>query len=51
MWPVSQNGLAGACGNSKIMTVPWGFWSQLWKGAEQRYSVMEQQLYVVYNAL
>ena len=28
-----------------------GFWSQLWKGAEQRYRVMEQQLCAADNAL
>lgn len=28
-----------------------GFWSQLWKGAEMRYSLMEKQLAAVYATL
>lgn len=30
---------------------PIGFWSQLWKGAEEQYSLVENQLAVMYAAL
>lgn len=51
MWLVTWKGLLGACGKGKIIKVPMGFWLQLRKPAEQRYSVVEQWLYAVDGAL
>jgi hypothetical protein len=33
------------------MQVPIGFWSQLWKGAEIHYTLIEKQLVAVYATL
>ena len=50
-WPVTPKGLVGACDSGKIIRVPLGSWSEPWKGAEQWYSIMEQQLYAVCDVL
>lgn len=37
--------------NQEVRQVPTGFWSQLWKGAENHYLLLEKQLATVYAAL
>lgn len=49
-WPVAQKGLDEVCGNSKILKVPLGFWSQLWEGPSN--DICDgKQLYAAYNVL
>lgn len=37
--------------HTKHFSMPVGFWSQLWKGAELQYSSIERQLAAAYTAL
>ncbi|XP_054543882.1 uncharacterized protein LOC129144682 [Talpa occidentalis] len=49
---VTQEGFGwGLWQKSERLRQPIGFWSQLWKGAEVRYSLIEKQLAAVYAAL
>lgn len=38
---VIPEAMLGASGNGKVYQGPFGFWSQLWKGAEAQYSPIE----------
>ena len=49
---VAQDGFGwGLWQHVSPVRTPIGFWSQVWHGAEERYSMIEKQLLVAYSAL
>ena len=49
---VTQEGFGwGLWQRQSSVRIPIGFWSQIWHGAEERYSMVEKQLLATYSAL
>ena len=49
---VTQDGFGwGLWQHQSSVQTPIGFWSQVWHGAEERYSMIEKQLLAAYSAL